>query len=224
VKNENERPPASVAVVGDEEIVLRRTVASLGLDGLAVIAQVSDPAELLRTSEDATPDAVVVVVEQLGEEQLDCVRAVRELLPKSSVLCLAAFATARDVREAFSAGADGLVVDDDSGAGLAPAVRAACAGQLSLPREFRALFAKPVLSAREKQILGMVVMGFSNGEIARKLYLAEATVKTHLSSAFGKLGVRSRSEAADLILDPRAGLGTGILAIVGDEGRIGPSG
>jgi DNA-binding NarL/FixJ family response regulator len=65
----------------------------------------------------------------------------------------------------------------------------------------------------------MVVLGFSNGEIARKLHLAETTVKSHLSSTFRKLGVRSRSEAAALVLDGQSGLGLGVLTISdGGEG------
>ena len=75
-----------------------------------------------------------------------------------------------------------------------------------------------MLSTREKQVLGMVVLGFTNGEIARQLHLAESTIKSHLSSSFTKLGVRSRNEAAELI-DADGGLGTGILAISGAEGR-----
>jgi DNA-binding NarL/FixJ family response regulator len=75
----------------------------------------------------------------------------------------------------------------------------------------------PVLSTREKQILGLVVMGYMNSQIATTLFLAESTVKSHLSSAFGKLGVRSRNEAVSLILDPDRGLGMGILGLVGGE-------
>ncbi|MGI8730479.1 MAG: helix-turn-helix domain-containing protein, partial [Solirubrobacteraceae bacterium] len=71
---------------------------------------------------------------------------------------------------------------------------------------------RPTLSGREKQVLSMVVMGLSNKVIAARLFLAESTVKCHLSSAFSKLGVRSRNEAADLILHSGAELGLGPIA------------
>jgi DNA-binding NarL/FixJ family response regulator len=77
----------------------------------------------------------------------------------------------------------------------------------------RARLESESLSIREKQVLSMLVMGFTNAEIAAKLFLAESTVKSHLSSAYTKLGVRSRKDAATMILDPVAGLAPGILTI-----------
>ena len=65
----------------------------------------------------------------------------------------------------------------------------------------------------------MVVMGFSNPEIAAKLHVSESAVKSHLYSAFGTLGVSTRKEAVALILDPTAGFGTGILAITDRDAR-----
>jgi DNA-binding CsgD family transcriptional regulator len=62
----------------------------------------------------------------------------------------------------------------------------------------------------------MVVLGLTNAEIAQKLFVTEASVKAHLTSAFAKLGVRSREAAAALILDPDAGYGPGILRITSD--------
>jgi DNA-binding NarL/FixJ family response regulator len=120
----------------------------------------------------------------------------------------------REVREALSEGADGFVLETRLAATLGATVRAVCAGQLVVPGEWRERVGRPVLSPREKQVLGMVVMGFTNQEIANKLLLAESTVKSHLTSIFSKLGVRGRSEAAALVLDPTSGLGTGVLAIL----------
>ena len=86
-----------------------------------------------------------------------------------------------------------------------------------MPRDLAAEGTRPTLTVRERQVLGMVVLGCTNAEIARRLYVAETTVKSHLSTAFAKLGVRSRNEAVGAILDPDRGLGTGILAISEDE-------
>ena len=62
-------------------------------------------------------------------------------------------------------------------------------------------------------MIGLVALGFSNGEIAERLFLAQSTVKSHLSSAFGKLGVRSRHEAVELIVNPAFGLANGIMSL-----------
>jgi DNA-binding CsgD family transcriptional regulator len=75
---------------------------------------------------------------------------------------------------------------------------------------------RPVLSIREKQVIGLVALGLSNAEIAERLFVVESTVKSHLTSVFAKLGVRSRHEAIDLIVNPSSGLGLGILALATD--------
>ena len=151
----------------------------------------------------------------LREEKRETFAELRACFPAAPALATAAEATPREIRDALAAGADGFVLDAQLDEALAPTIEAACSGQLVVPRELRNQIARPALSAREKQVLGMVVIGFTNGEIAGKLHLAESTVKSHLSSIFGKLGVRSRSEAAELVLDPEHGFGTGILAISG---------
>ena len=97
-----------------------------------------------------------------------------------------------------------------------PALLAVSVGQIVLPASYRQGPDGPLLSAREKQVLSMVVLGFTNLEVANKLYIAETTFKSHLSSAYRKLGVGSRQEATALILsDP--GLGLGILTLSGEQ-------
>jgi DNA-binding NarL/FixJ family response regulator len=100
---------------------------------------------------------------------------------------------------------------------LLPTLAAVAAGQCVVPKAIRQIVDRPPLSPRERQILAMVVLDFSNAEIARKLFVTESNVKNHLSSAFGKLGVKSRSAAAELILDRDSGLGPGILRISPEE-------
>jgi DNA-binding NarL/FixJ family response regulator len=182
--------------------------------GLHTVATAAAPGGLPAS---LTADAIVLVAEE-GTDPTDGIRALRARAEAAPVVLLGTFESPRAVRDAIDNGADGLVDADELEETLAPTVSAVCAGQVVFPRKVRSLVWRPLLSTREKQILGMVVLGFSNGEIARKLVVAESTVKSHLSSSFRKLGVRSRTEASELILDPERGLGTGILAI-SDEGR-----
>lgn len=125
------------------------------------------------------------------------------------------------VRAALASGASGVVLYDQLAHALGPCLQAVIAGQACVPQAHSRQIEPPALSTREKQILGLVVMGYMNSQIAERLYLAESTVKSHLSSAFGKLGVRSRNEAVRLIVNPDNGLGLGILGLGGE--RIGPS-
>ena len=125
-----------------------------------------------------------------------------------------------EVRCALAAGAAGVVVHAALDSCLGPSVRAVQVGQLCVPQARWRQVHPPALSTREKQILGLVVMGYMNSQIARQLVLAESTIKSHLSSAFAKLGVRSRNEAVDLIADPERGFGVGILEISGDRLQV----
>ena len=129
------------------------------------------------------------------------------------VLAVVPAADRRTTTEALDAGAAGVVLESELESSLGAAIRAVCSGLVVVPAVSRQAVRRPMLTSREKQILSMVVVGLTNAEIARRLYLAESTIKSHLSSIFGKLGVRSRKEAADLILDPSSGLGAGILGI-----------
>jgi len=117
-----------------------------------------------------------------------------------------------ELRRLLRAGADAVVFDAQAEACLALTVRAVREGQIVVPRTLRQHVVRQPLSHREKQILRLVVRGFTNRQIADELYLAESTVKTHLSSAFTKLDTHSRAEVTALILDPDEGRGLGILA------------
>jgi len=131
---------------------------------------------------------------------------------KPVVLCLPT-ADARAARKAIDGGADGVVLVESLSERLAVTLSAVAAGQICVPRETRRRLHRPELTTREKQVLALVVMGLSNGEIAGRLFVSEATVKSHLSSVFRKLGATSRADAARIIADPSEGLGTGVLSI-----------
>lgn len=165
----------------------------------------------------ARTDAAGVIVLHMPSlsDAVEQVQSFRRRDPAACIVCLIPQPVWKETRSLLREGASSVVAVEDLDLTLAAAVLAAHAGQLSLPSRLRQEIAQPVLSVREKQMLAMVVMGFTNPEISRKLHVAESTVKSHLSSAFAKLGVRSRNEATALILDPASGLGTGILEISG---------
>ena len=142
--------------------------------------------------------------------------ALREAQPEAPVALVCTEVRPGELRSALAAGVNGIVLAEHLSATLGVCIEAVRAGQVCVPRRHAPQVEPATLSAREKQILGLVVMGYMNSEIANQLFVAESTVKSHLSSAFSKLGVRSRNEAVDLIVDPERGLGMGILALGGE--------
>jgi DNA-binding NarL/FixJ family response regulator len=166
---------------------------------------------------------IVLWVEDTVSGLSGCIDPLTQSSPHAPVIVVCSDIERWGVREALMAGAAGVVLWKDLDRALAPSVQAALAGQACVPRGHWREIEPPALSSREKQILGLVVMGYSNSQIAQQLFLAESTVKSHLSSAFGKLGVRSRNEAVHLILDPDRGLGMGILALGGEPMESSPT-
>jgi two-component system, NarL family, response regulator, fimbrial Z protein, FimZ len=157
-------------------------------------------------------DAIVLGITAPKKDAAAIVRA-RATSGSTPLLIAVSQATPADARRLLVDGVAGMVLQEQAEDALAPTLRAVLSGQVAYPAELMPSHLRRTLSTREKQVLGMVVLGFSNAEIAAKLYVSESTVKSHLSSAFAKLGVRSRKDAVALILDPDAGFGTGILAI-----------
>ena len=158
-------------------------------------------------------DAHVVVVAVAAGDDTALARA-RRRHPGASVVVVAAAGAAAPE----AADVEGLVPEALLETALEPAVRCVAAGLRVLPENAVPAHRRPALSRRERQVLGLVVMGLANREIAATLHLAEATVKSHLRSSFRKLAVRSRNEAVAAILDPRGGLGLGVLAISDADG------
>lgn len=203
-----------VAAAGDE-VALRRIETALAADGITLLAKATGANGVEPGG--SAPDAVVLACGRSITSRKADIHELGDRLPGARVVLVMPTDTRGGVRSALEAGADGVVFDADLEQSLAATVRAACSGQVVVPSARRHEVDRPTLSQRERQALGMVVMGFTNREIANRLYLAESTVKCHLSSAFTKLGVRSRHEAVSLILDPGQGLRAGILSIIDES-------
>jgi DNA-binding NarL/FixJ family response regulator len=195
-----------IVVVADDELVVRRIDALLGADGMRVEQRAQGIDDV-----DAAPDVLVMTFGRGITERDQTMRRVRKEMPTTHLVAVIPEDSRRGVRRALEAGAAGVVFEAELEPALAPTIRAALAGQIAVPAAERYAVDRPTLSGREKQVLGMVVMAVSNKAIASELYLAESTVKCHLSSAFAKLGVRSRHEAADLILHSGSDFDLGIV-------------
>jgi DNA-binding NarL/FixJ family response regulator len=163
-----------------------------------------------------SPAVIVVCVDDAVASPASVVEPLTRRFAQAPVVVLGSSIPRRAIRAALAAGAAGVALYDELESTLGPCLLAVRAGQLCVPRRGWQEIEPPALSSREKQVLGLVVMGYMNSQIAEQLFLAESTVKSHLSSAFDKLGVRSRHEAVARILDPDGGLGVGILTLGGE--------
>jgi DNA-binding NarL/FixJ family response regulator len=192
-------------VVGDDAEARRDAVACLRAAGF----------ELARDGARPRPWTLLAVLERQTElERLRELRELSEAHPECPILAVVPAGLGNpSLRRVMLAGATGIVLGTELARTLGPTAVAVLAGQLAVPASLSAQIAPRPLSHREKQILGLVTRGLTNREIARELYLAESTVKTHLSAAFRKIDARSRAEAVARIQDPESGYGPSILAL-----------
>lgn len=206
-----------VTAAAANELALRRLESILVAGDRLPVACVTDAEAIMP---DAAPDVLVLGCGRGVSSRDALLERLRRRLPHTGLVVVCPRDSRSSVRAAVEAGADGLVFDTDAERALIATVDAVHAGQVAVPADQRLEVDRPTLSAREKQILGLVVMGLSNKEIAARLFVAQSTVKCHLSSVFQKLGVRSRHEAATLVLDPSSKLGLGVLGL-SDGARYG---
>jgi DNA-binding NarL/FixJ family response regulator len=212
----------SAAVIGPDGDAMARLGDLLAEDlaemPVAISATLSD---LSPSGPVPSADVYVAACDLSRKDSLGEIEALASSLSAPLVLVVEGEVTARETKAVLRAGIAGLVRWNKADTSLAATVRAVGGGQLAIPRELGLQIEKPALSRRQKQVLGLVVMGLSNGEIATQLHLSEHTVKCHLYASFRKLGVNSRDEAVSKILDPSEGLGTGILAISDRDASVG---
>ena len=170
--------------------------------GFEVLAEAADGAEAVRLAHTLRPDVILMDLRMPG---MDGLTAITELAKRGSaahVLVLTTYDTDSHVLPAIEAGATGYLLKDAPRAELLRAVRAAARGEAVLSpsvtarlmSRFRAPGAGP-LSHRELEVLELVAAGTTNREAAARLFITEATVKTHLLNIYAKLGVGDRAAA-----------------------------
>jgi DNA-binding NarL/FixJ family response regulator len=207
-----------VLLVDDEELVrfgLRTVLESA--DDIDVVGEAADGADAVSAVRTLRPDVVLMDIRM---PRVDGLAATRQLLSRPDppkVAVLTTFHLDEYVFAALDAGASGFLLKDTPPREIVAAVRAVAAGsemlspavtrrliaeyvgRRSQPRRGEALRRLDVLSDREREVLVLIGRGLSNADIARTLFMSEATVKTYVSRMLAKLGLANRTQAAILV-------------------------
>jgi DNA-binding NarL/FixJ family response regulator len=210
-----------IGLISDDDMAVVQMASVLEAEGFPCAALVpAGHQEIAKAIGSGRWSAVVVAMDGAWRETLE---ALRPMLtdpegPPCVLVVRRATSGSRLTAAALRAGVMGLVHADELERALAATLLATLSGQVAAPRSGLGLtpVTVPVLSHRERQVLAMVARGYPNGQIAESLYLAESTVKSHLTTIFAKLGVTSRNEAAARVLDPQEPLNAAVLASVPD--------
>lgn len=193
-------------LIADDHPVVRAGIRALlsTEENLDIVGEADSPEHAVEFSVSLEPDLVIMDLRFNGERRgVEATRALRELPHPPHVLVLTSYDTDGDVLGAIEAGASGYLLKDTAPHELIAAVYAAASGQsalaptaaLRLMNRMQSPHAQ--LSEREIAVLALVDQGLANNEIATRLYITEATVKSHLSHTFAKLTVSTRSAAVD---------------------------
>jgi two-component system, NarL family, response regulator DesR len=191
-----------VLLAEDQAMVRGALAALLSLEGdIEVVAEAARGDEAIQAALSTQPDVALLDIEMPGGDGLLAAQALRERLPSCRVVILTTFGRSGYMRRAMESGAAGFLLKDAKASELAIAIRRVIAGERVVDPELALAAlsegANP-LTAREREALSAALSGASLEDIAAGLYLAEGTVRNHLSVAMQKLGARNRMEAARL--------------------------
>ncbi|MFE2302825.1 response regulator [Streptomyces sp. NPDC059445] len=194
----------SLLIVDDHPVVrdgLRGMFESA--PGFTVLGDAADGAEAVERAAVLDPDVILMDLRMPGGGGVDAIAELTRRRSRARVLVLTTYDTDSDTLPAIEAGATGYLLKDAPRDDLFTAVRAAAQGRTVLSpavasrlvSAVRAPASAETLSAREREVLALVAKGTSNREIARELFISEATVKTHLTHVYAKLGAKDRAAA-----------------------------
>ncbi|HWM37212.1 MAG TPA: response regulator transcription factor [Streptomyces sp.] len=204
-----ERRPITLLIVDDHPVVrdgLRGMFASS--DDFQVLGEAADGVQGVALAARLDPDVVLLDLRMPGGSGLDAINELTRRGLRSKVLVLTTYDTEADTLPAIEAGATGYLLKDAPRDELFGAVRSAAEGRTVLSpavaahlvSRMRTPDSRP-LSSREREVLRLVAKGRPNREIAVGLFISEATVKTHLTHIYAKLGVNDRAAAVAAAYD-----------------------
>ena len=194
-----------VAIADDHAVVRRGLEELLRREAdIEVVGTAADGREACELAERTTPDVILMDLSMPLMDGIEATRTIVASTPTVHVIVLTSFADRSRILAALDAGATGYLLKDADPAEVAAAIRAAVVGGVPLdPRAARVMLdaqrtaqREIKLSARETEVLQLVVAGLANKSIARRLGITERTVKAHLTSIFQQLQVGDRTQAA----------------------------
>ncbi|KNH18366.1 LuxR family transcriptional regulator [Arthrobacter sp. ZBG10] len=192
-----------VLLVDDHLVVRRGLRALLGTQpGIEVVGEAASGEEALALVPELQPAVVVMDLAMgAGMDGIEAVRQLRAFNPRQAILVFTTYDSDADIVRAVDAGAMGYLLKDAAPGEIFAAVRGAVEGKsvMSPPVASR-LFQQlrnpgEILTPREAELLSLLTEGLSNRELGKRLFISEATVKTHLAHIYGKLGVDTRAAA-----------------------------
>jgi len=208
--SETQTRPIRVMIVDDHPMVRRGLAAFLKVsNGLQFVGEAADGQEAVHLCAQFQPDVVLMDLVMPAMSGATATRAIRARCPQVQVIALTSFQEKELVHEALEAGAISYLLKNITADELAGAIRAAWSGRSTLaPEAMQALVQaanqEPIpgfdLTAREREVLALMVQGLSNPDIAERLIVTRSTAKAHVSSILSKLGVTNRAEAISLAL------------------------
>jgi DNA-binding NarL/FixJ family response regulator len=166
---------------------------------MTVVAEASNGQQALEMYRQYRPDVALLDIRMPGMSGVEAAAAIRAEFPEARMIALTTYGGDEDVRRALAAGVQAYLTKDVLHDELLIAIRAVAAGQTYLPAAVAAVAAqtpRPDLSARELQVLELIVQGLANKQIAYALEIAEHTVKNHVKNILSKLGAQDRTQAA----------------------------
>jgi DNA-binding NarL/FixJ family response regulator len=195
-----------VVIVDDHELVRGGLETILGLFAdIELVGQADSGAAAVKLCAETQPDVVLMdLVLPGGMDGAEATWEVLHICPRTKVLALTSFSDPELIQRVLRAGALGCLLKNVSGKELAEAIRRAHVGTSTLAPEAADALVQAIasvetraeLTRRERDVLKLMVEGFTNGEIAERLVVSLSTVKTHVSSIIAKLGASTRTEAA----------------------------
>jgi two-component system NarL family response regulator len=190
-----------VLVVEDHHVVRQGLVSLLNVvEGMEVVGEAADGVEAIAQYRKHQPDITLIDLRLPRMSGVDAIQRIRMESPQSRFIVLTTYDGDEDIYRALKAGAKAYLLKGMTTDELITAIRAVHAGKSHIPQAIAEKLAERMgveeLTPREMDVLEQIVSGKSNKEIADELGVTEATVKTHINSLLGKLGVTDRTQAA----------------------------